>query len=249
MHRWKLTFEYDGSNFSGWQKQPDRRTVEGVIEEALSTLFQIDINIAGQGRTDAGVHALAQTAHTDLPEGTKRYRFIHAMRGVLPADVAMIDAVQTTPDFHARFHALSRSYLYRLVERKSPLRRHYAWDCGYRMDRDILKELADNVLGEHDFKNFCIPPEEQKMTTVCTVSESYWFEHDGMLCYRVKANRFLRHMVRRLTGSMVRAASGKNDPDRFGKYLYGEEVTQKAFSAPSHGLCLETVEYPKELNL
>ncbi|REL33025.1 tRNA pseudouridine(38-40) synthase TruA [Rhodohalobacter sp. SW132] len=249
MQRWKLTFEYDGTKFSGWQKQPRGRTVEQVIEEALSTLFQFDVDIAGQGRTDAGVHAMAQTAHADLPDETERNRFIHAMRGLLPPDVAMTDAVLADPGFHARFHALSRSYLYRIMERKSPLRRHYSWNCGYEIERNVLKKLAGKVLGAHDFRNFCIPPEVENMTTICTVSQSYWFENDGMLCYRVQANRFLRHMVRRLTGAMVREATGKAETGKFEDLLRGEEVRQKAYSAPSHGLCLEYVEYPEKIKL
>lgn len=245
MNRWKLTFEYDGSSFHGWQNQPDQRTVEGEIEKAFSILYQSEIDIIGQGRTDAGVHARAQTAHADLPESFQKEELMHAMKGLLPEDIAMIEAVQSDPDFHARFDAVSRRYSYSVLERKSPLYKDRAWYCGYTLDYEILYELAASLIGEHDFKNFCIPPEEAHLTTISTITESKWKHECDQLIYNIEGNRFLRHMVRRLVGSMIQAASGNLNSPEYYALLSGKKVVKKGHSAPAHGLYLEKVSYTK----
>ncbi|MEX0649165.1 MAG: tRNA pseudouridine(38-40) synthase TruA [Balneolaceae bacterium] len=243
MDRWKLIFEYDGTHFSGWQKQPEGRTVEGVIEEAFSTLYQTEIDIIGQGRTDAGVHARAQTAHTDLPGGFEEHRILHAMRGLLPQDVALLRAEKTAPDFHARFDAISRSYCYRVSGRQMPLNRHSVWVYGAAFDEQLLNTSAGLITGEHNFMNFCIPPEEEHATTICSVSRSEWKREEELWIYRVEANRFLRHMVRRLVGTMVKVADGSVTMETFKKLLSAVPVQRKGHAAPAHGLILEKVDY------
>lgn len=243
MARWKLTFEYDGGSFKGWQKQPDQRTVEGEIETALSNLYQTEIDIVGQGRTDAGVHAKAQAAHADLPASFQKQELLHAMKGLLPRDVALLDAAPVNPDFHARFDAVSRSYVYFLIGRKSPLYRKHAWCCSYPLDFEILSGLAETIEGEHDFINFCIPPDEPELTTICTIFNSKWEKKGEKYFYHIEGNRFLRHMARRLVGSMIRAASKKINTKDFNSLLNGEEVKYKGHSAPAHGLYLENVTY------
>ena len=244
MDRWKLVFEYDGIEFSGWQKQPDARTVEEEIETAFTTLFQQDIDIIGQGRTDAGVHAKGQVAHADLPSLYTSNRIIHAMRGLLPKDVTLLRADKTEPDFHARFSAAQRSYSYHVIGRLSPLLRSRAWCYGYSLDEDLLHNMAANVKQNTEFMNFCIPDPDQKLTTECTVSQSSWHvTEDNLLIYTISANRFLRHMVRRLVGSMMQVAAGRQSPEWFQRLLGGNEVNQKGHSAPAHGLYLESVTY------
>lgn len=243
MDRWKLVFEYDGADFSGWQKQPDVRTVEVEIERAFSTLYQRDIDIIGQGRTDAGVHARQQVAHADLPSNFTSNRLLHAMRGLLPKDVVLISADQTQSDFHARFSATERSYSYCVSSRLSPLMRHRAWCCGYTLDMDILHDLAGKVKQNREFVNFCIPDPDQLLTTKCRIIESFWETKSDLYVYRITANRFLRHMVRRLVGSMVQVAAGKESPESFYELLEGNEVVKKGHSAPPHGLYLESVAY------
>lgn len=246
MDRWKLVFEYDGVDFSGWQKQPDTRTVEEEIERAFSTLYQEEIDIIGQGRTDAGVHARGQVAHADLPSKYTSNRIIHAMRGLLPKDVALLSAEKTPADFHARFNATQRSYSYNVVDHLSPLLRDRAWCCGYSLDEDLLHTMAEKVKQNREFVNFCIPEPDQKLTTECTITESLWETEDDRFIYRITANRFLRHMVRRLVGSMVQVAAGRQTPESFQDLLEGKPVDQKGHSAPPHGLYLEKVNYPEE---
>ncbi len=241
--RYKLTFEYDGTHFSGWQKQPDTRTVEGVIEEAFSTLYQQEIDLIGQGRTDAGVHARGQVAHADLPDKYPTSRILHAMRGLLPEDAALLDATVVSPDFHARFDASSRKYCYSVISHPSPLHRHVAWFVAKEPDPIILKELAEIISGEHDFVNFCIPSGEPYATTVCNITQSRWVLKGNSLIYEIEGSRFLRHMVRRLVGGMMQAATGATEVKEFSELLTGKEAPKKAHTAPAQGLVLESVKY------
>jgi tRNA pseudouridine38-40 synthase len=243
LNRYKLTFEYDGTLFSGWQIQPEARTVEGVIEQAFSKLYQQEIDIVGQGRTDAGVHALAQTAHVDLPDNYSKSRILHAMKGLLPDDVALKSIQKTDSDFHARFDAVSRVYQYRVSTRPSPLQRHVTWSAAGRLDPGVLSECSGLIMGEHDFCNFCIPPEEDQMTTICTILKSSWETEGDLYIYSIEGNRFLRHLVRRLVGTMVQVAAGRLELSEFESLLHGKERVQKGHSAPSHGLILTQVRY------
>jgi tRNA pseudouridine38-40 synthase len=241
--RYKLTFEFDGTDFSGWQIQPDVRTVEGVVEEAFSTLYQIPVDIIGQGRTDAGVHAFAQTAHVDLPESYSEDRILHAMKGLLPEDVALKKIEHAAPDFHARFDAISREYQYTITLEPSPLDRHKCWYVYSELNEDVLHKTASMIMGEHNFINFCIPPDEEEMTTICNISKSKWSVNGTKLEYQIEGNRFLRHMVRRLVGMMIEIASGKKKPADLTNLLEGNPVKKKAPAAPSKGLALLLVKY------
>lgn len=243
MNRYKMLFEYDGSDFNGWQKQPAGRTVEGEIEKGLSQLFQREVNIIGQGRTDAGVHAKAQVAHVDLPTVYSCEKIVHAMKGLLPEDIALHSVYQIHDDFHARFDAVARRYQYYVSLRKSPLQRRYSWNIAGLPDVKILRELAEDIKGTHDFVNFCIPSGDGHQTTVCEVSVSKWDEKEDLLVYVIEGNRFLRHMVRRLAGSMMHVALGRSERETFKKHLNAEESKRKAFSAPARGLVLTKVLY------
>jgi len=244
MQRYLLTFEFDGTDFNGWQKQPDGRTVEGEIEKAFSQLYQQEINIIGQGRTDSGVHAKAQTAHVDLPDKFSTDRVIYAMRGLMPQDVALTDIKTVQADFHARFDASGRSYQYRISLGPATLRRNTVWVNHSEPDMEQLQNCAEKVMGEHDFVNFCIPNNEEFGTTLCSISRSEWFKKNGLLIYEIEGDRFLRHMVRRLVGSMMQVATGKLTMPEFEKYLNGPETDKKAHAAPPSGLILLKVHYP-----
>lgn len=244
MNRWKLTFQYDGTDFHGWQKQPETRTVQGEIEQALSTFCREKIEIMGQGRTDAGVHALAQVAHADLPDHVLADKLLHAMKGLLPEDVALTAAEITDPEFHARFDAISRQYRYQLVTSPQPLYRKITWQYYSEPAPAILDSTAGQILGKHDFSGFCIPPEDDMLTTICEVTHSEWKLENGLWFFEIHANRFLRHMVRRLVGEMVHAATGRTEQAEFEDLLSGKLLERKGFSAPSNGLILTGVVYP-----
>jgi tRNA pseudouridine38-40 synthase len=243
MNRYKLIFEYDGTDFNGWQKQPSGRTVEGEIEKAFGQLFQLDVDIIGQGRTDAGVHAKAQVAHVDLPPIFTQDKIVHAMKGILPADIALFSVCIVNNDFHSRFDAVGRRYQYKVSLRKSPLNRRYSWELSGRPDIHLLQKMAAQITGTHDFVNFCVPSDDEFQTTICTISESRWEVEGERLSYFIEGNRFLRHMVRRLTGSMIHVATGRTDREEFNILLKGKERKVKAFSAPARGLILSSVQY------
>lgn len=241
--RYKLILEYDGTNFNGWQNQPEGRTVQGVMEEALSTFYQKNILIVGQGRTDAGVHARGQVAHTDLPSLYNTNRIYRAMSGLLPKDVALLQAEEVHVEFHARFDAISRTYQYQVLERTSPLLRNYSWSVFKPLSVERLHTCADMILGEHDFINFCIPPDKEEISTICEIIQSSWKKEGDLLTYQIEGNRFLRHLVRRLVGSMIQVADGTLQISDFQYLLSGESTDRKGHSAPAKGLTLLQVKY------
>lgn len=242
--RWKLTFEFDGTDFKGWQRQKKGiRTVQGVIEEAFSRFYQKDIAVAGQGRTDSGVHALQQTAHADLPDTFEQHRILRAINSILPKDVALTDAQKTDFNFHARFNAVSRTYQYRIITRQSPLQRRYAWLVQGDIEIDKLQRCANLIMGENDFINFCKPPEDEYLSTICMIKECRWERNDKDLLFRIEGNRFLRHLVRRLVGTMVQVSTDEMTVQDFEELLKSEEKVRKGHSAPAHGLMLLNVNY------
>ncbi|TVQ67937.1 MAG: tRNA pseudouridine(38-40) synthase TruA [Balneolaceae bacterium] len=243
MQRYKLTVEYDGTDFHGWQKQPDQRTVEGELEKALSLFYQDTIDVVGQGRTDSGVHAENQTAHADLPGKPNPERVLSAMRGLLPEDMALKKIEKVSREFHARFDAGTRTYEYLLLNHTSPLLRRVAWYPGRNFNPVLLNECADLLAGVHDFRHFCIPSEDAHQTTVCDLSYSAWDEWEAGYRFQICGNRFLRQMVRRLAGTMLRVASGEESLDAFRAAMEGDSSGLKIFTAPPHGLCLKKVDY------
>ena len=243
MPRCKLTIRYDGTGYAGWQNQPDASTVQNEVEKALSRLFQEKIKIYGQGRTDAGVHAVGQVAHTDLPEVRDAGKILHALRGILPADVAVIELEEVLDNFHARFDAVSRQYRYQVSTLQNPLKRNFSWFVSNSLNPELLHTCAALIKGTHDFVNFSKTENREFGTTICTIEHSEWLIKDEELVYRIWGNRFLRHLVRRLVGSMITVASGRLEISKFEEMLKAPEMEIKGFSAPAKGLILEKVFY------
>ncbi len=245
MPRWKLTIEFDGTHFSGWQRQQKGRTVQEELELALSTFCRKEIEVSGQGRTDSGVHAEDQVAHADIPGAVDPDRLLSAMRGLLPEDMAVIDAKVVEAEFHARFDAQSRLYRYQIATRPVPMKRKLHWMLLTPFDEDILHRCAELVMGEHDFRNFAKEekPTEHVSSTECTITTSYWVSEQDIWIYKIEGNRFLRHMVRRIVGSTMMTATGRMEMDAFRELLDGKHVHRKGHSAPPEGLILEKVLY------
>ncbi len=242
MNRFKLTIEYDGTNFSGWQVQPEARTVERELEEAFSKILQQPVDIVGQGRTDAGVHALGQVGHVDLPGGTDSEKLIFGVNRIISDEVAIHSIEEVALDFHARFDAASREYEYVLAKRYSPLNRLNSILLPRNLNLDSMKEAAAHILGEHDFAPFS-KFNEDNFTTICTVDTSEIIETGNTLIYRIRANRFLRNMVRRLVGTMIKVGEGKLSIDEFEKALSNPESEIATQTAPAKGLTLKKVYY------
>lgn len=236
--------EYDGADFSGWAAQPDQRTVEGVLSDALETVLRHPVKLAVAGRTDAGVHASGQVisfeAETDLEPPTLAYR----TTAVLPKDAALRRCTAVPDDFDARRDAKGRSYEYRIVNApvRSPLERHRATYVARTLEFALLEETAEMVRGTHDFRAFT-PARTYHLRFERIVSGSWWGRSGDLLTYRITADSFLYRMVRALVGTMLEVADGRREAASFGRLLSGGGRGEAGPAVPSRGLTLVGVDY------
>lgn len=249
----QLVVQYDGAEFSGWQRQPAQRTVQGVIEEALERLCGAPISALGSGRTDAGVHARGQAVGVIVPARWESAQLRRALNAVLPSDVWVANASEMRPEFHARYSAVARRYGYHVGtddQANSPFRRRFELVFSRPIERTALDAAAALVVGDHCFRAFAVegtaPATDEHR---CIVTESRWTDRPGGLLYTVKANRFLHHMVRFLVGTMLDIASGKRPVAAMSKLLVATNNRDVSPPVAAHALFLEAVEYPAELYL
>ncbi|MDQ7798651.1 MAG: tRNA pseudouridine(38-40) synthase TruA [Candidatus Edwardsbacteria bacterium] len=242
MRNIKLTIEYDGTDFAGWQFQPGQRTVQGLLEEKLSSMLEEKISVLGSGRTDAGVHAAGQVANFKTSRDIPLKAFDEGLNSLLPRDVAIIKAEEVAENFHARFDAQSRRYQYQMIFRRSPLWERYAWRMTYRADPAILQDLAGQILGQHDFTAFASAQAEVN-NFICRVEKAGWSFADDRWTFEIRANRFLHNMVRILVGTMIDMARGQMDHKDLSNILVAKDRTLAGKTAPACGLCLMEVYY------
>lgn len=245
MRNIKITIEYDGTNYLGWQKQLQGLTVQQEIETALNNITNEDIVLIGSGRTDSGVHAVAQVANFKTESKIKAGEFQMGLNSVLPNDITIVRAEEKELDFHAQFSAKSKIYIYKIFNSPHPsaLLRQRAWFMPYTLDIDKMKESAQCLVGEHDFKAFAQAGAEVK-TTVRTVLEiSIELLEDNMIEFRIEATGFLKRMVRLIIGTLVQVGKGKISPLDFAEVLQSGEKTKFVYAAPPQGLYLKEVKY------
>ncbi len=249
---WKLTVEYDGTKYSGWQKQPNSRTVQGEIEKAVIDLLGVkDLEVGGAGRTDAGVHAIAQIAHLKIKQDIQiaRDRLQWGINDRLPADVNILRVDEARPAFHARHDAQSRSYLYQISRRRTAFAKKYVWWIREELDIPAMARAATMLAGRHDFAAFAQKDPMRPMESTIVVVENAEVDTDEhLVLFRIEASHFLWKMVRRVVGVLAKIGRGEVTDAQLLQLLSGRNPNPKAldvaaWTAPSSGLFLEKVRY------
>ena len=246
----KLTIAYDGTEFSGWQVQPDAATIQGILSSAIGRITGENVLPQGSGRTDAGVHALAQVATFETVSVIPAANFLRALNDVLPAAIRILRVEEVPADFHARRSAQAKTYRYRIYRGDicPPFLARYVWHFPYPLAEEAMKVAARQVEGEHDFTSFAaVDPERNQeaneISNVRTIFSSL-FEREGEeLIYTVRGRGFLHHMVRNLVGTFILVGKGTLQASDIGRILQATDRSAAGATAPASGLCLVSVEY------
>ncbi|MGD1871151.1 MAG: tRNA pseudouridine(38-40) synthase TruA [Neomegalonema sp.] len=246
MSRYKLTIEYHGGPFVGWQRQENGPSVQGAIEAALRQLGEAGATVAGAGRTDTGVHAFGQVAHIDLERDWEPFRLMEALNYHLKPDpIAILDVREVDESFHARFSAIERQYLYRIVNRRAPLavEKGLAWRIAQRLDVDAMRAGAAHLIGQHDFTTFR-SAQCQSASPVKTLYELLIEQYVDEIRMHIRARSFLHNQVRSFAGTLERVGAGKWDPVEVKNALDAADRSACGPVAPPYGLYLADVRYP-----
>jgi tRNA pseudouridine38-40 synthase len=240
----KLIIEYDGTNYLGWQRQPQGITIQEVIEDTLNKITSETITVIGSGRTDSGVHALAQVANFNTEGRMTSLQFQKALNSVLPKDIVVKEVSEVDINFHAQLDVKSKTYLYKILNRPYPsaLERNKVWFLPESLDVPKMAEAARMLGGEHDFRGFALSS-TTKTTVREVVNVSLEKKPDGLVEFEIESTGFLRGMVRLIVGTLVQVGKGKIAPEDFREILESGEKTNLVFSAPPWGLYLKEVRY------
>ena len=250
MRNLKLTLAYDGAEFHGWQVQPSLATVQGTLAEALQRITGAGVLPQGSGRTDAGVHALAQVASVALESPIPAANLHKALNDILPAAIRVLEVEEVAPDFHARRSARSKTYRYRIYRGAicPPFLARYVYHHPFPLDEGAMRHAAPLVEGEHDFTSFAAVDaergrEEQETSNIRTIHSSRFERQGEELVYTVRGNGFLHHMVRNLVGTFLLIGKGSLDEAGLRRILDLKDRSAAGGTAPASGLCLVSVEY------
>lgn len=248
--RYFITLSYDGAAYCGWQRQPDAPTVQQTLEQALSTLLREPIEVVGAGRTDTGVNAAYYVAHFDCEKGIEDCaKLVYKLNLILPHDVAVKSVKQVSSSAHARFDAVEREYTYYISQRKNPFRRYSAWQYYVPLDVERMNEAAKKLLEWDDFTSFAKLNSNNK-TNICHVVRADWrraADDEQLLIFTIRADRFLRNMIRAIVGTLVDVGRGRYTVEDFERILHSRDLSLSSSGAPAVGLFLSDVKYNDEV--
>ena len=243
MQNIRLVLEYDGTDFVGWQVQPNGPSIQAELEKALRQLLRHEVTTIAAGRTDAGVHARGQVVNFKTDEEVEPRVLVKGLNALLPRQIAILTADEVDAAFHARYSAKKRLYRYYLSLRRTALERDFVWYVGgYSLDVGLMRACAASTVGEHDFASFC-KADSGADSSVCLVTTATWNELGRKLVFEICSNRFLHGMVRALVGTMVEVGRGHRSSEEFGRILAARDRRAAGMSAPAKGLFLEEVFY------
>jgi tRNA pseudouridine38-40 synthase len=241
--RYFIELQYDGAAYCGWQRQPNAPTIQGVIEDKLSLLLRRPTEIVGAGRTDTGVNASYYVAHLDSDITIDIEQLRYKLNKILPPDIAILGIREVSDTLHARFDAREREYTYLLTQRKSPFRRFTAWYYAADLDVEAMNAAAATLLNHEDFTSFAKLNSNNK-TNICHITHARWeVEADGTLRFTIRADRFLRNMVRAIVGTLVDVGRGRYSVAEFEDIIRSRDLSRCSTGAPACGLFLSNVRY------
>ncbi|HEV8270462.1 MAG TPA: tRNA pseudouridine(38-40) synthase TruA [Chitinophagaceae bacterium] len=240
--RYFLEVAYKGTNYSGFQLQENANTIQAEIQKAFKIILKKELELTGSSRTDAGVHAYQNYFHFDV-ESELSSQLLYNLNAILPTDISVKNLLNVKDDAHCRFDAISREYKYHIYQKKNPFLTDKAFYFPYTLDIEAMQKAAITVKEYSDFTSFS-KRNTQVKSFVCDIKESKWVIQDECFIYNVKANRFLRGMVRALTSTMLNLGRGKIDLAAFRRIIETKDCTLANFSAPAHGLFLTEVSFP-----
>lgn len=242
--RYFAELRYDGAAYCGWQRQSAAPSVQQTLEEALSVLLREQTAVVGAGRTDTGVNAAYYVAHFDtLKPISDCGKLVYKLNTMLPPDIAVYSVQAVGDGAHARFDALQREYRYRIEQSKNPFVRSGSWQYFVPLDVEKMNSAAEHLLRYEDFTSFAKLNSNNK-TNICNVTHAHWTKHDDTLWFSIRANRFLRNMVRAIVGTLVDVGRGRYSPDDFERIIAARDLSLSSGSAPAQGLFLWDVTYP-----
>lgn len=244
--RYFIELSYNGKAYHGWQIQPNATTVQETIEKALSTLLGTPTSIVAAGRTDAGVHALQMFAHFDYEKPVDEKQLSFKLNAFLPKDIAIHAIFEVPSNAHARFDALSRSYIYRISTQKDVFNYEFAYQLKRCLDVDKMNAASKILYDYADFQCFSKSKTDVK-TYLCDIHYAHWTSEKNEFVFEIKANRFLRNMVRAIVGTCVEIGLGKLKVDDMHRIIKSKDRGEAGYSVPAHGLYLSKIEYPKTL--
>ncbi|WP_207433796.1 tRNA pseudouridine(38-40) synthase TruA [Sabulibacter ruber] len=243
--RYFLEVTYDGTRFHGWQVQPNALSVQEVLDDCLRRVFRVpQVETVGSGRTDTGVHATQQWVHVDLPQVLHPEEMQYKLNRILPSDISVGEVRAVGPEAHTRFDAISRTYEYRITLKKNPFLVRHAYYLSRPPDVAVMNQAAQALLELEDFTTFSKVKGDTKHYR-CTITEAFWRQEGDLLIFTIKANRFLRGMVRLVVGTLLDVGKGKLTVPQFREVIEKQDRSLASGAAPAEGLFLHRVEYPQ----